>query len=178
MNSRYDQTDAKVKYNLQFGIALYCKEQLIYDVSRCPFTLKINESTNRLSDKQYDGYVQYLSESERKVLNKFCGSLFLRYCTHDDLVDHFTQFLVDSEFEPNYFFHFCIDGPNMNLVVQVKLSKHLRDNLNTCSLHQVHTALHWEKTGIFFDVDHFFTTFTFSSSCQVLDRKISKVSTL
>ena len=106
MNSRYDQTDAKVKYNLQFGIALYCKEQLIYDVSRCPFTLKINESTNRLSDKQYDGYVQYLSESERKVLNKFCGSLFLRYCTHDDLVDHFTQFLVDSEFEPNYFFHF------------------------------------------------------------------------
>ena len=71
MNSRYDQTDAKVKYNLQFGIALYCKEQLIYDVSRCPFTFKFNESTSRLSDKQYDGYTQYLSESERKVLNNF-----------------------------------------------------------------------------------------------------------
>ena len=113
MNSSYDQADAKVKYNLQFGMALCCKEQLIYDVSRCPFTLKFNESTNRLSDKQYDGYVQYFSESERKVLNKFCGALFLGYCPRGDLVDHFTQFLVDSQFDPSYFFHSSMDGPNI-----------------------------------------------------------------
>ena len=95
----YAQADAKVKYNLQFGIAPYCKEQLIYDFKRSPFTFKFDESTNSLIDKQYDGYVQYWSESEHKVLNRYCGSLFIRHCTSDDLVDHFKQFVVDNELD-------------------------------------------------------------------------------
>ena len=37
----YAQEDAKIKYNLQFGIAPYCKEQLIDDVKRMPFYVQV-----------------------------------------------------------------------------------------------------------------------------------------
>ena len=50
----YVQADAKVKYNLQFGIAPYCKEQLRDYVKRRPFTFKFDESSNKLFDKQYN----------------------------------------------------------------------------------------------------------------------------
>ena len=48
----YSQADAKVKYNLQFGNAPYCKEQLIYDIKRCSFPFKFDETTNRIVEKQ------------------------------------------------------------------------------------------------------------------------------
>ena len=114
----YAHADVKVQYNLQFGIAPYCKEQLIYDVKRRPFTFKFDESTNRLVDKQCDGYVQYGSESEHKVLNRYCASLFLGHCTSDDLVDHFKQFVVDNELYRNYLLHLSMDGPNVNSAFQ------------------------------------------------------------
>ena len=85
----YAQGDAKVKYNLQFGIFPDCKEQLTYDDKRRPFIFKFHESTNELIDKQYDGYVQYWSESGHKFPYRYCGSLFLGHCTSDDLVNHF-----------------------------------------------------------------------------------------
>ena len=97
----YAQADAKLKCNLQFGIAPYSKEQLIYDVKRSPFTFKFDESTTRFVDEQYDGYIQYLSESEHNVLSRYSGSLFLGHCTSDDLVDHFKQFVMDNELDPN-----------------------------------------------------------------------------
>ena len=160
----YAQADAKVEYNLQFGIApSYCNKQLIYDVKRHSFTFKFDESTNRPIDKQYNEYVQYWSESEHKALNKYCCSLFLGHCTSDDLVDHFKQFVVDNELDTNSLLHFSMDGPNVNLAFQEKLSKHLRDNLNksfvnlgTCSLHSVHPAFHWGITSVSFDLDQVF----------------------
>ena len=130
----YALADAKIRYNLQFGIVPHCKEQHIYDVKRCPFTFNFDESTNRLVDKQYDGYVQHWSESEHKVLNRYCSSLFLWYCTSGDLVDHFKQFVVDSELDLNYLLHLSMDGPNVNLAFQEKLFKHLRDNLDNAFL--------------------------------------------
>ena len=86
----YAQEDAKIKYNLQFGIAPSCKEQLIDDVKRMPFYLQVRW------EHQYDGYVWYWLESGHKVLNRYYGSLFLEHCTSDDLVDHFKQFVVDN----------------------------------------------------------------------------------
>ena len=119
----------------------------IYDVERHPFTIKLDVSTNRLVDKKYDGYVQYWSEGEHKVLNRYCGSLFPGPGTSNDLVNHFKQFVVDNELDSNYLLPRSMNGPNLNLVFQEKLSKYLRDNLDksflslgTCSLHPVHTA--------------------------------------
>ena len=39
----YAQPDAKIRCNLQFDIAPYYKEQLIYDVKRHPFTFAFDE---------------------------------------------------------------------------------------------------------------------------------------
>ena len=77
--------------------APYCKEQLIYDVKRCPFTFKFDESTNRLVDNLYDGYVQYWSESEHKVLNRYSDPHFLRHCTRDDLFDQSAQAICSGK---------------------------------------------------------------------------------
>ena len=164
----YSQADAKVKYNLQFGIAPYCKEQLIYDIKRRPFSFKFDETINRLVDKQYDGYVQYWSDSEHKIVNRYCGSLFLGHCTSDDVVDHFKQFMLDNEIDPNYLLHLGMDGPNVNLAFQEKLSKYLRDNLDksflnlgTCSLHPVHTAFRRGIISMSYELDQFFTDIHF-----------------
>ena len=104
----YSQADAKVKYNLQFGIAPYCKEQLIYDIKRGPFSFKFDGTTNRLVDKQYDGYVQYWSVVSTKLLTGIVAPSF-GHCTSDDLVDHFKQFMLDNELDPNYLLHLGMD---------------------------------------------------------------------
>ena len=68
----YAQPDAKIRCNLQFDIAPYYKEQLIHDVKRRPFTFAFDESTSTLVGKQHDGYVQYWSDNEHRVLNRYC----------------------------------------------------------------------------------------------------------
>ena len=54
----YAQADAKVKYSFQFDISPHCKEQLTYNIKRLPFIFKVDQSTNRFFDKQYDGHVE------------------------------------------------------------------------------------------------------------------------
>ena len=49
-------------------------------------------------------------------------------------MDHFKQFVVDSELDLNYLLHLSMDGPNVNLAFQEKLFKHLRDNLDNAFL--------------------------------------------
>ena len=60
--------------------------------------------------------------------------------------------------DPIYLLHPSMDGPNVNLAFQEKLSKHLRDNLdkpffNLATLHFVHTAFRWGITSMSFDLD-------------------------
>ena len=71
--------------------------------------------------------------------------------------------VVDNEFDTNSLLHLSMDGPNVNLALQEKLSKHLRDNLNksfvnlgTCSLHSVHPAFHRGITSVSFNLDQVF----------------------
>ena len=159
----YSQADSKVKYNLQFGIAPHCKEALIFDVKRTPFTFKFDETTNQNVDKQYDGYLQYWSNEESKIVNRYCGSLFLGHCYSDDLVDHFKHFMADNELNPDYLLHLGMDGPSTNLAFQRKLGEALDKthktsflNLGTCSLHPVHTAFRKGITSMACDIDSLF----------------------
>ena len=46
--SRHSMAETKVKYTIQFGIADYCKEELVCDIKECPFTFKFDETTNRM----------------------------------------------------------------------------------------------------------------------------------
>ena len=150
-----------LKLSTIFNLTLPC-------TARNNLIMKFDESTNKLGNRQYDRYVQYWSESDYIFLNRYCDSLFLGHCNSDDLVDHFKQFVVDNELDPNYLL-FTMDEPNVNLVSHEKLSKHLRDNLaksflnlGTCSLHPMHTAFCQGITSISFDLDLFFMDIHFS----------------
>ena len=41
----YRQGEAKVRYNIQFGIAPYIKDLLVKDFSDCSFSFKFDETT-------------------------------------------------------------------------------------------------------------------------------------
>ena len=119
--SRYSMTEIKVKYIIQFGIADYCKEELVCDIKKCPFTFKFDETTNRMVKKQYDGYFQYWSPKEDKVVNVYAGSVFIGHCDNDDLVTHCNELLNNLNVDSQYVFHLGMDGPNVNLAFQEKL---------------------------------------------------------
>ena len=88
----YAQPDAKIRCNLQFDIAPYYKEQLIYDVKRRPFTFAFNESTSTLVGKQHYGYVQYWSENEHGPKLILVAPFFSGIVLHSgDLVDHLSN---------------------------------------------------------------------------------------
>ena len=53
----YRQGKAKVRCNIQYGIAPHVKQMLIYDVNNTPFTFKFDERTTSQVKKQYDAYL-------------------------------------------------------------------------------------------------------------------------
>ena len=59
----YSQGKTKMAYNINYGIAPYLKEKLIYDVRNTPFCFKLDETTNQQVQKQYDAYLQYWSKT-------------------------------------------------------------------------------------------------------------------
>ena len=132
---------------IQFGIADYRKEELVCDIKECPFTFNFDETTNRMVKKQYDGYFQYWSPKEDKVVNVYAGSVFIGHCDSDDLVTHCNELLNNLNVDSQYLLHLGMDGPNVNLAFQKKLLTELGQlngktflNLGTCSLHPAHTA--------------------------------------
>ena len=111
---------SKIKYSIQYGIAPYLKQKLIYDVKDKPFTFKFDETTNRNVSKQYDAYLQYWSKSYNQIVDAYCGSLFLGHYTSDNLVEHYKHFAKELNLDSNYFLLIGMDGPNVNLSFEKK----------------------------------------------------------
>ena len=111
---KYEQGDTKIKYNIQFGIAPYLKEKLIYDVKNKPFTFKFDETTTRQVKKQYDGYLRYVSPTFKQVTNLYCGSLFVGHCGSEQLLEHFQHFVKNLSLDCKLLLHVGMDGPNVN----------------------------------------------------------------
>ena len=88
----YSQGKTKIRSNIQFGIAPYIKQVLLYDVNNMPYTFKLDESTSSQIKKQYDEYLQYWSTKYDEVINCYCGSLFVGHCTHEQLIEHYYEF--------------------------------------------------------------------------------------
>ena len=180
--SRYSMAETKVKYIIQFGIADYRKEELVCDIKECPFTFKFDETTNRMVKKQYDGYFQYWSPKEDKVVNVYAGSVFIGHCDSDDLVTHCNELLNNLNVDSQYLLHLGMDGPNVNLAFQKKLLTELGQlngktflNLGACSLHPAHTAFRKGIKQLSVDLDAFFIDIHFFLSCQVPEEKITRL---
>ena len=180
--SHYSMTETKVKYIIQFGIADYCKEELVYDIKECPFTFKFDETRNRMVKKQYDGYFQYWSPKEDKVVNVYAGSVFIAHCDSDDLVTHCNELLNNLNVDSQYLLHLGVDGPNVNLAFHKKLLTELGQlngetflNLGTCSLHPAHTAFRKGIKQLSGYLDAFFIDIDFFLNCQVPEEKITRL---
>ena len=117
----YHQVATKINYNIQFGIASYIKECLLYIVSHAPFLFKFDETTTYKVDKQDDVCMQYWSKKSNLVNNGYCGSLFVGHCIKEDLLENFDHFIKKMHCNNPFLLHLGIDGPSMNLTFQKRL---------------------------------------------------------
>ena len=125
----YHQSRTKVNYVIKHGISPYVKELNINDFKGSPFVFKFDETTTVQVKKQYDGYVQYWSKEQNLVVSRYCGSLFVGHCFSNNLIEHFSKFGEEMQWEPDMLLQVGMDGPNVNLKFendcQIKLWKNM-----------------------------------------------------
>ena len=63
------------------------------DFHQKAFSFKFDETTGCQTKKQFDGFVQYWSNSCNKVVLVYCGSLFVDNCPTEKLVNIFISSL-------------------------------------------------------------------------------------
>lgn len=117
----YHQVATKINYNIQFGIASYIKECLLYIVSHASFLFKFDETTTYKVDKQDDVCMQYWSKKSNLVNNGYCGSFFVGHCIKEDLLENFNHFIKKMNCNNPSVLHLGINGRSMNLTFQKRL---------------------------------------------------------
>ena len=160
--ANYSQGKTKIRYNIQFGIALYIKQMLLYDVNKTPYTFKFEKSTSSQIKKQYDANLQYWSTKYDEVSNRCRGSLFVGHCTHEQLIEDFYEFTKNLKLDSFFLLHLGMDGPSVNNAFQQKLFDELHEkegasflNLGTCCLDKVHNAYRTALKELKFDFHQF-----------------------
>ena len=93
---------------------------------------------------------------------RYCGSLFVGHCKAEQLVDHYKEFESEMSWDPSLLLHFGMDGPNVNLKFQNDVEKMFKDTLkktlidiDTCTIHKVHTSFRRGVLQLPIDVDEF-----------------------
>lgn len=143
----YKMAETKCKYMLQFGVYPWLLEDLKEDIKGKPISFLFDETTTIQVKKQYDAYVRYESKRHGKIVDRYCGSLFLGHCDADQLVTNFCSFGKKMDWEIDYLLQIMMDGPRTNLSFYKKLVNKLNKenkksiiDIGTCSLHKVHNA--------------------------------------
>ena len=77
----------------------------VYDVKNTSFTFKFDEITNRQIQIEYDGY---RLKQKNEVANTYCGSLFIGYCTADDMLEHYDDFIHKHDFNLSFLLYLGI----------------------------------------------------------------------
>lgn len=105
----------KCQYVVEFALKPFILENLCDDFRDTAFTFKFDETTTAQTKKQYDGYVQFFSDKFQRVVNHFCGSLFVGHCTSQQLRNHCYDFGSKLKWKIQYLLHLGMDGQNVNL---------------------------------------------------------------
>ena len=145
---KYSQEETKTKYVVQFGIAPYVKSEIVKDFAGSPFSFKFDETTTSKVQKQYDGYITYISPlANHRVVTRYVGSLFVGHCKAEDLRDHFHEFMKELKLDTDLLLGIGLDGPHVNLKFQRQLSEEMEKEkgnsflpIGTCPLHTVNNA--------------------------------------
>lgn len=160
--SNYRMSYTKCQYVVEFALKTFILQNLCDDFRDTAFTFKFDESTTVQVKKQYDGHIQYYSKRFERVINHFCGSMFVGHCTSEQLRNHFFEFGAKLNWKINYLLHLGMDGPYVNKKFQEELIAELKGvhgktilDVSTCSLHPVHNSFEKGLTKIAFDYDKF-----------------------
>ena len=83
--------------------------------------------------KNYDGFIQYWSNSMKCIVISYCRSLFVNHCTSETLVENFFEFIKNTNLDIGYLLHIGMEGPNENLKFQKLLvNADVLTNINHC----------------------------------------------
>ena len=82
----YRQSETKMNYVVQYGIAPHMLSSLKDDFQDMPFTFIFDKSTTTQVKKQYECYVQYWSKKKACITTAYCGSLFVGHCPADKVL--------------------------------------------------------------------------------------------
>ena len=63
--------------------------------------------------KQYDGYVQFWSNTTNQIVNRYRDSVFVGHCRSEQLLEHFDEFAEELNWDPAFLLHIGMDGPNV-----------------------------------------------------------------
>ena len=120
---------------------------LLEDMKNMPFTFRFNETTTSQIKKQYDGYINFYSKQERKVVTWYTGSLFVGHCKDVDLLDHFFKFMDNFKVNTDYLVIIGMDGPNVNKSFEQKLVEKLEKDKGNSFVSLALCALHTMNNG-------------------------------
>lgn len=160
--ANYRMSYTKCQYIVEYALKPFILKLLREDFENVPFTFKFDETTTVQVKKQFDGYIQYYSEKFQRIVNHFCGSLFLGHCTAQQMLDHFFQFGEKLKWNLRNLLHLGMDGPYLNKKFQRELEAELKSvhgksilDISTCPLHPIHNSLEKGLASISFDYDKF-----------------------
>lgn len=99
-------------------------------------------------EKQLDAYVQYDSKRFGKIVNRYCGSIFVGHCKSTDLKDNVFKFGEKLSWDIMFLLQIGMDGPKVNISFQKLLESELKETNNKtiidigpCGLHVVHISI-------------------------------------
>lgn len=148
---RFQCGRTKAGYVAHFGLAPYFKNNLLSQLSPCPYySVSFDESLNNVVQKgQMDFNVRYWDEDFNRIATRYLGSEFMGRSTAGDVLETFLAGVKDLD--QAKLLQVASDGPNVNLLFLKNLAEYRKENeylplvdIGTCGLHVIHGSL---KTG-------------------------------
>lgn len=139
--------ERKSSYMAVFGIAEHFKENMLKQI-KGHFSVLFDESLNKKAQtKQMDIHVRFWDNEAKQVRTRYLTSQFLGHATAADMVNHFTEAVVNSELDMNHLVQIGMDGPNVNWKFHELMSTQLKNdfnntilNIGSCGLHVLHNS--------------------------------------
>ena len=90
---QYQQCETEPKCTIQYGIYPFLKDLFPDDIKNVAFTFKFDESTTQQVKKQYDSYIQYLSQRYQCIKISYFETIMVDHCPTEKLLEHFLEFV-------------------------------------------------------------------------------------
>jgi hypothetical protein len=143
----YSMGKTKLKYLIQFGIAPYVKEIIMYEMKGSAFSFSFDETTTVQKKKQLDGYVSYVDKNRDNVNGVYIGSQFLDHGASGDIIKSVCALIEDVALDFKHLISIGMDGPNVNKKFYEMIKQKVQDDFNTGIIDKGSCMLHTTNNG-------------------------------